>query len=117
MPNTEKDYRLYVNAWKSMWGLGLEAIAYNRATCDPTKVEPQVLEWVRQNSAQEPHFVKVIIGAVSYGWHRRGGTRTCQMVSMVCVWCQVSSTHRLHSSVLYVLNVFNGCALIHVLVR
>ena len=103
MPNTEKDYS-YVDAWKSMWEPDLEAIAYNGATCDPTKVEPQVLEWVRQNCAQEPHFVKIIIGAASYGWNGRGGKRACQMVSMVCVWCQVSNTHQLHSFILCRLN-------------
>lgn len=43
-----------------MWEGDVEAIAYNGATCDPTKVDPKVLDWVKEHCARKPHFVKII---------------------------------------------------------
>jgi hypothetical protein len=68
MPNIEKDFS-YVDEWKSMWKPDLEAIVYNGATCDPTKVHPNVLQWAKENCAHKPKFIKVINKTASqYGW-------------------------------------------------
>lgn len=59
MPKARHDYA-YVDEWKSRWEPELEAIAYNGATCDPTRVDPKVLDWVKQKCHDTPHFVKII---------------------------------------------------------
>ena len=59
MPKPRSD-NSYVDDWRSMWEPDLDAIAYNGTTCDPTRVDPKVLDWVRENCGDQPHFVKVI---------------------------------------------------------
>ncbi|KAG0564402.1 hypothetical protein M758_8G104500 [Ceratodon purpureus] len=59
MPNTKQTYT-YVDDWRASWEPDLEAIAYNGATCDPTKVDPKVLDWVKRNCGDTPRFLKVI---------------------------------------------------------
>ncbi|KAG0601502.1 hypothetical protein M758_11G116800 [Ceratodon purpureus] len=50
----------FVDDWRSMMEPDLDAIAYNGATCDPTRVDLKVLDWVRESCGENPHFVKVI---------------------------------------------------------
>ncbi|KAG0629065.1 hypothetical protein M758_1G074200 [Ceratodon purpureus] len=54
-----QDYA-YVDEWKSLWEPDLEAIGYGGITTDPTKVDPKVLRWVKNNCGRQPHFIKVI---------------------------------------------------------
>ena len=69
----------YLDEWKSMWEPDLEAIAYNGATCDPTRVDPKVLQWTKQNCSHQPHFIKIVnIGAA------HNGSNICQLVSKLC---------------------------------
>jgi hypothetical protein len=67
MPNTRQNYS-YVDDWKSLWESDVEAIAYNGITCDPTRVDPKVLDWIKENcSDDKPHFVKVINRNAAHG--------------------------------------------------
>lgn len=59
MPNAKQTYS-YVDEWRTLWEPDLDAIGYNGATCDPTKVDPKVLDWVKKNCGDKPRFVKVI---------------------------------------------------------
>lgn len=59
MPKPRQAYS-YVEDWKSLWEPDLEAIAYNGQTCDPTRVDPKVLQWAKRISHLTPHFIKII---------------------------------------------------------
>lgn len=63
----------------------MEAMAYNGATCDPTRVDPKVLQWVKSNCAKKPHFIKVINQTAAVGWlpppgARDAGRQQCKMI-------------------------------------
>lgn len=60
MPRDRENHS-YVEEWRRRWEPELDAIAYNGATCDPTRVDPKVLHWVKQQRLdKKPHFVKII---------------------------------------------------------
>jgi hypothetical protein len=75
----------YLDDWKRLWEPDLEAIAYNGATCDPTRVDPKVLQWVKRNCSHKPHFIKIINNNAANG---RPGLKLrgnqCQLVSKFC---------------------------------
>jgi len=66
MPNARQDYS-YVDDWKKLWEPDAEAIGYNGSTCDPTKVDPKVLDWIKEDCLDKPHFVKVINRNAAHG--------------------------------------------------
>jgi hypothetical protein len=72
----------YVKEWKRLWKPDLEAIAYNGNTVDPTKVDPKVLQWVKDNCAHKPHFVKIINKTAAHGRQPRlnSSSRSLYMV-------------------------------------
>ena len=94
MPKQKERYS-YLDEWKSLWEPHLEAIAYNGATCDPTRVDHKVLEWVQHHCSHQPHFIKIInTGAVHGGPGLKLNTK-CQLVS-----------HSFHTSNLNSVNFF-----------
>ncbi|KAG0608412.1 hypothetical protein M758_8G104400 [Ceratodon purpureus] len=67
MPNPRKPHS-YVDEWKSQWEPDLEAIGcVNGNSCDPTKVDPKVLEWAKDNCIDKPHFIKIINSGAAKG--------------------------------------------------
>ena len=72
----------FVEEWRSMWEPDLEAIAFNGATCDPTRVDPKVLEWAKHNCSHKPHFIKVInSNASNVRSHLTSRKHNCKLVS------------------------------------
>lgn len=67
MPNVRKQ-KEYVDEWKRLWEPDLEAIGTNSGqTCDPTRVDPKVLRWVKDHCIRMPHFVKIINPHAAHG--------------------------------------------------
>lgn len=58
----------YVDEWKRLWEPDLEAIGSRSGqTTDPTRVDPKVLQWVKDHCARMPHFVKIINPNAAHG--------------------------------------------------
>jgi hypothetical protein len=73
-----------------MWEPDLEAIAFNGATCDPTRVDPKVLHWAKRNCSHTPHFIKIVNNNAANGrLHCKSGKNNCQLVRKL--------HHRFHS--------------------
>lgn len=66
MPKPKQSYS-YVDEWKRRWEPDLEAIAYNGNSCDPTRVDPKVLQWAKANCVDKPHFIKIINNGAANG--------------------------------------------------
>ena len=79
-----QDYA-YVDEWKSLWEPDLEAIGYGGITTDPTKVDPKVLRWVKNNCGRQPHFIKVINPNSAHG--RPGLTPSRASIYLVHNFC------------------------------
>jgi hypothetical protein len=56
-----------VDEWRSQWQPDLAAIAYNGNSCDPTRVDPKVLQWTKDNCMATPHFIKIINSGAAKG--------------------------------------------------
>ena len=82
MSNSPREERhAFIKEWKKLWEPDLEAIANDGNTVDPTKVDSKVLEWVKDNCAHKPHFVKVINETAANGLPRPNSScRTFYMV-------------------------------------
>ncbi|KAG0599390.1 hypothetical protein M758_12G148800 [Ceratodon purpureus] len=75
MAKPRKSCDSFVEDWRSLWEPDLQAIAFNGATCDPTRVEPKVLQWAKEHCSHKPHFIKVINKCAS-----RNSPRSCHLV-------------------------------------
>lgn len=64
----EKAYYSYVDEWKTLWKADVDALGgYNGQSCDPTRVDPKVIQWLKDNCALMPHFVKVMTEITALG--------------------------------------------------
>ena len=75
----EKEYYSYVEEWKTLWKSDLDALGgYNGNSCDPTRVDPKVIQWAKENCTHMPHFVRVIKTNATLGVSKKH--HNCYMV-------------------------------------
>jgi hypothetical protein len=89
MPNTRKTHS-YVEEWRRSWEPDLDAIGFNGATCDPTQVDPKVLDWIKEHCGDHPHFVKVINRNAAHG--QPGLLARSSGCMVICSLCKKLST-------------------------
>ena len=77
-----------------MWEPDLDAIRYNGATCDPTRVDPKVLDWVRENCGDKPRFIKVINRNAAHGQPGLIAQSSACLVNMKLIAMLFAMTHR-----------------------